>query len=220
LSRVSHEPTPLDPDLHRYAIERSRQPEVLARLEAETRELGDVAVMMISPEQGSLLRVLAGALGARRALEVGTFTGYGSISIASGLPADGVLVTCELDEERAAVARRWFGEAGLSERIELRLGPALETLRAMDGEEPFDFAFIDADKESYPDYYEEVLRLLRPGGLVVVDNVFRAGDVIDPGAEDAGVRAIRRLNDTIAADERVDSVMVGVADGITLALKR
>ena len=212
--------TPLDPELHRYAVEHSHVDELLERLDRESQGLGDVAVMQMAPEQGALTTVLVRAIGARRALEIGTFTGYGSISIARGLPADGRLVTLDLNEEWTAIARRYFEEAGLADRIELRLGPALETLRGLPAGDPFDFAFIDADKAEYPDYYEETLRLMRPGGLVIIDNVFRGGTVIDPAVDDEAVRAVRELNDRIAADDRVTAAMVGVADGITLALKR
>jgi caffeoyl-CoA O-methyltransferase len=165
------------------------------------------------------MTLLARAIGARRALELGTFTGYGSISIARGLPADGVLVTCELSEQWAKIARRYFEEAGLADRIDLRLGPGLETLREMPGDEPFDFAFIDADKPGYPAYYEECLRLLRPGGLLMVDNVFLGGEVIDSGADRDSVQAMRELNERIAADQRVLCAMLGVSDGVTVALK-
>ena len=212
--------TPMSAELHRYAVEHSRQDEVLRSLDAETAALGDIAVMQMAPEQGALTTLLVRAIGARRALEIGTFTGYGSISIARGLAGGGRLLTCDVSEEWTAIARRHFERAGVAGQIELRIGPALETLASLDPSEPFDFAFIDADKVSYPDYYEQSLRLLRPGGLVMVDNVFRGGEVIDPAADDDGVRAIRELNDRIATDPRVEPVaMVGIADGITLALK-
>ncbi len=212
--------TPMSAELHRYAVEHSRQDEVLRSLDAETAALGDIAVMQMAPEQGALTTLLVRAIGARRALEIGTFTGYGSICIARGLAGGGRLLTCDVSEEWTAIARRHFERAGVAGQIELRIGPALETLASLDPSEPFDFAFIDADKVSYPDYYEQSLRLLRPGGLVMVDNVFRGGEVIDPAADDDGVGAIRELNDRIATDPRVEPVaMVGIADGITLALK-
>jgi caffeoyl-CoA O-methyltransferase len=217
---VAEKFTPMDAALHRYAVEHSPRDELLERLDAESQSLGHAAVMQMAPEQGAMTTILVRAMGARRALEIGTFTGYGSISIARALPPDGLLVTCDVSEEWTAIARRYFAEAGLADRIDLRIGPALETLRALPAEEPFDFAFIDADKREYPDYYEETLRLLRPGGLIMVDNVFRGGTVIDPAADDEAVRAVRELNDRIASDDRVDSAMVAVADGITLALKR
>jgi caffeoyl-CoA O-methyltransferase len=205
--------------LHRYAVEHSDRDELFKKLAQETDELGGVAVMMMAPDQGALTTVLVRAIGARRALEIGTFTGYGALSIARGLPDDGYLLALDVSEEWTEIARRYFERAGLAERIELRIAPALETLRGLEASDPFDFCFIDADKESYPAYYEEALRLLRPGGLVMIDNVFRGGDVVDPENEDAATLAIRELNDRVAADERVLSAMIGVADGITLALK-
>jgi caffeoyl-CoA O-methyltransferase len=205
--------------LHRYAVEHSDRDELFKELAQETDELGGVAVMMMAPDQGALTTVLVRAIGARRALEIGTFTGYGALSIARGLPDDGYLLALDVSEEWTEIARRYFERAGLAERIELRIAPALETLRGLEASDPFDFCFIDADKESYPAYYEEALRLLRPGGLVMIDNVFRGGDVVDPENEDAATLAIRELNDRVAADDRVLSAMIGVADGITLALK-
>jgi caffeoyl-CoA O-methyltransferase len=213
--------TSLDEDLHRYLVEHgSRQDDVLRRLEEETEGLGGISVMQIAPDQGAFMTLLMRAIGARRALELGTFTGYSAICIARGLPADGRLLTCEISEEWADIARRYFREAGVEERIELRLGPALETLRSLPTDERFDFAFIDADKQGYPDYYEEVLARLRPGGLVMIDNVLRGGAVLDPGDDSLENRAVSELNDRIASDERVDVAMLGVADGIALALKR
>jgi caffeoyl-CoA O-methyltransferase len=212
--------TPMSAELHRYMVEHSRQDEVLRSLDEETAALGDVAVMQMAPEQGALTTLLVRAIGAERALEIGTFTGYGSISIARGLAGGGRLLTCDISEEWVEIAKRHFERAELAERIDLRIGPALETLSKLDPSEPFDFAFIDADKVSYPDYYEQALRLLRPGGMVMVDNVLRGGEVIDPDAGDDGVRAIRELNGRISTDSRVEPVaMIGVADGITLALK-
>jgi caffeoyl-CoA O-methyltransferase len=213
--------TVLTPELHGYLVEHgARQDELLRRLAAETSELGGISIMQISPEQGALMNVLVRAIGARRALELGTFTGYSAICIARGLPDDGLLVTCDVSEEWAGIARRYFEEAGLDGRIDLRLGPALETLRAMPADPPFDFAFIDADKVGYLDYYEETLRLLRPGGLAMIDNVLRGGRIIEPDLEHEGDRVVFELNERIVADERVDVAMLGVSDGVTLALKR
>lgn len=218
-------------ELHRYAVEHSDQDDLMKRLAAETEhEAGGMAVMQTAPEQAAMMTVLVRAIGARRALELGTFTGYGSIAIARGLDPDGTLVTCDVSDEWTAIARRYFEEAGLAERIDLRLGPALDTLRELPEDDPFDFAFIDADKENYPAYYEECLRLLRPGGLLMLDNVFRGGSVVDgagadadlsslPGEEDERLRATREVNERVASDERVISAMIGVADGVTMALK-
>jgi caffeoyl-CoA O-methyltransferase len=211
----------LTPELHAYIVEHgAREDEVLRRLAAETTELGQISIMQIAPDQGAFMTLLVRAIGARRTLELGTFTGYSAICIARGLPEDGTLVTCDVSEEWAAIARRYFEEAGIADRIDLRIGPALETLGRLPAEEPFDFAFIDAEKSEYPDYYEEVLRLLRPGGLAMLDNVLRGGDVLNPEPVDARGRATRELNERIAVDERVDVAMLGIADGITLVRKR
>jgi caffeoyl-CoA O-methyltransferase len=213
--------TVLTPELHGYLVEHgARQDEVLRRLAAETAELGDIAIMQIAPEQGAFMTLLVRAMGARRALELGTFTGYSAICIARGLPDDGELVACDVSEEWTGIARRFFEEAGVSDKIDLRIGPALDTLRALPEDDPFDFAFIDADKMEYPAYYEECLRVLRPGGLAALDNVLAAGQITDADADDGRVPVLRGLNDLIATDERVDVAMIGVADGITLALKR
>ncbi len=161
-------------------------------------------------------------IGARRGIELGTFTGYSAICIARGLVADGLLIACEVDAERAETARANFADAGVEERIEIRVGRAAETLASLqaEGAEPFDLAFVDADKVGYPGYYEACLELLRPGGLIVLDNVLRGGDVLAPAADDESARVIADLNERIATDERVDVAMLAVADGITLALKR
>ena len=211
----------LTPEVYAYVVEHgAREDDVLRRLRAETEELGDIAIMQISPEQGALMTLLAKAIGARRALELGTFTGYSAICVARGLSEGGELVTCDLNGDWTEIARRYFEEAGVVDRIDLRLGPALETLRALPADEPFDLAFIDADKREYPDYYEECLRLLRPGGLIMLDNVLRGGSVLDDADEDPRTLATREVNERAIADERVDVAMLGVSDGITLALKR
>ena len=213
--------TALTDELHDYLVEHgARQNDVLRRLAAETAGLGDIAVMQIAPDQGALITLLVRAIGSRRALELGTFTGYSAICIARGLPADGKLVACELSEDYAAIARRYFDEAGVADRIELRLGEALDTMRSMPADERFDFAFIDADKQSYGDYYECCVERMRPGGLIMIDNVLMRGRVLDPEPDDEGARVVAALNDRIAGDERVDVAMLGVADGVTLALKR
>ncbi len=214
--------TALTPELYAYLVDHGvRRDEVLERLAAETDSTaGEVAVMQIAPDQGAFMTLIVRLMGARRALELGTFTGYSAICIARGLAGDGVVVTCDVSERWTEIARRYWDEAGVSDRIDLRLGPALETLRAMPADEPFDFAFIDADKSEYPDYYEECLRLLRPGGLAMLDNTFRGGTVLDPDDDSDAVRATREVNDRLLGDDRVDVAMLGIADGITLALKR
>ncbi len=212
----------MTPELHRYAVQHSSGiDKLLERLADETEQVaGEMAIMQTAPEQAVLMTVLVEAIGARQALEVGTFTGYGAISIARGLPADGRLVSLDVNEEWTEVATRYLAEAGLAERVEIRLGPALESLRAIEAAESFDFAFVDADKSEYPDYYEECLRLLRSGGVLMLDNVFRGGQVADPAAEeDPGLIAIRDVNRRIAADDRVRAAMIGIADGVTVALK-
>lgn len=211
----------LGEDLHEYLVAHGTPPDdVLRDLAHETEALGPIARMQIAPEQGAFLTVLARAIGARRAVEVGTFTGYSAICIARGLAPGGRLLCCDVSEEWTAVARRYWERAGVTDRIELRLGPAADTLRSLPTDDPVDLAFIDADKPNYPVYYEEVLARMRPGGLVVVDNVLWSGRVLDAAADDDDTRAIRAFNDLVAADDRVDVVMLPVSDGLTLACKR
>jgi caffeoyl-CoA O-methyltransferase len=216
--------TRMDPALHRYAVAHcSGLDELLLELAAETeRAAGEMSIMLTAPEQAAMMTVLVRATGVRRALELGTFTGYGSIAIARGLAAGGNLLTCDVNEEWSAIARRYWSRAGLEDRIELRLGPALETLESLPRAEPFDFAFIDADKPNYPAYYEHCVELVRPGGMIVVDNVFAGGAVTGEagdGMSEESVQAIRETNDRVAGDDRVLSAMIGVSDGITLALR-
>ena len=179
--------------------------------------------MQVAPEQGTFLRLLVTALGARRVIEVGTFTGYSALCMARGLPADGRLLCLDVSEEWTSIARRYWAKAGVADRIELQLGPAIESLRKLAREETFDFAFIDADKTGYADYFEEILPRLRTNGVIAIDNVLWGGSVIgeisaDGRADDT--RAIREFNDKVAADTRVESVMIAIADGLTLARKR
>jgi len=210
----------MTPELHAYAIEHSSFRDDVARdVERAGKEMGDLSDMQIAGDQAALMTVLVGAIGARRALEVGTFLGYGAIAIARGLPADGRLVCCELDRGYAERAREHLCAAGLEDRVEIRVGPALETLREIDGSEPFDFAFIDADKTEYVDYFEATLALMGPNGLIMLDNTLREGTVLDPG-DNRAAQVTAELNDLLASDERVDVAMIGAADGITLARKR
>lgn len=209
----------LTPELHRYVVEHnSFRDDTSAQVEAAALDMGDLSEMQIGGDQAAMMTVLVSAIGARRALEVGTFLGYGAIAIARGLPADGRLVCCELDAGYAERAAGHLKAAGLAERAEIRVGPALETLAAMQGDEPFDFAFIDADKAEYIDYFEAVLSLLRPGGLIILDNTLRLGTVLEPDTEAARVTA--ELNDRLVTDDRVDAAMLAVADGISLIRKR
>jgi caffeoyl-CoA O-methyltransferase len=205
-----------------YCLAHSTPPDaVLAGLIAETREAaGGAAGMQISSDEGGLLTMLTRLTGARNAVEVGTFTGYSTISIARGLAAGGKLITCDVSHEWTSTARRYWQKAGLADRIELKIGPALDTLRALPAGLTIDFAFIDADKETYPAYYEELLRRLRPGGLIVLDNVFLGGRVFDPAFQDDRHAAMRELSQRIADDQRVDAVMLSVRDGLTVARKR
>ena len=212
--------TPLDDRLYGYLLaHRSPDDDVVRELREETARLGGHAVMQISPDQATLLRILVAATGARRAIEVGTFTGFSALAIARGLPSDGQLLCLDVSEEWTAIARRAWAKAGVASRIELRLGPAAETLRALPESPPFDFAFIDADKKGYPVYWDEIVRRLRPGGLVAVDNVLWDGEVVQPDKHGEDVDAIRRFNELVLADTRVESVMLAVADGLTLARK-
>ena len=207
-------------ELHRYLVEHS-SPRDAALLEVErsTGDLGGLAQMQMAPEQGALFTALVGAMGARLAVEVGTFTGYGAVCIARGLAPGGRLICCELDPERAAIASRSLERAGVADRAEVRVGPALETLRALPADAGIDFAFVDADKPAYRDYYEELLPRMRAGGLVALDNVLLGGRVIDPSASDESTVAMRSLNEALAADPRVQVAMVAVADGISFARK-
>jgi caffeoyl-CoA O-methyltransferase len=200
-----------------YLARHARQDEVLARVARETETMPS-AVMATPPDEAALLTMLARLTGARRALEVGTFTGYGAISIARGLAGDGRLTCLELDEEYAATARRNLEDAGLTDRVEVVVGPALESLRAMPAEPTYDFVFLDADKTGYPDYYDEIVPRLLPGGLLLIDNVLLGGQVTDPQEERA--QLMDALNDRVTADERVDSAMVLVADGLTFVRRR
>lgn len=200
-----------------YLIRHSRQDDVLARVAAETAAM-PMSEMMSPPDEAALLTMLARLVGARRAVEIGTFTGYGAISIARGLAEDGRLTCLELSEEFAAIARRNIAAAGLSDRVEFILGPADESLRAMPEEPAFDYAYLDADKRAYPMYYDLLVPRLVSGGLLLIDNVLLRGAVTDP--QDDRARIVDDLNNRITADDRVDSVMVLVADGLTLVRRR
>jgi predicted O-methyltransferase YrrM len=198
-----------------------REPDVLARLREETLHRAD-AEMQIAPEQGQFMALLLKLIGARRSLEVGTFTGYSALVCALALPEDGQLIALDINEETTAIAQRYWAEAGVENKIELRLGPAEDSLRNLiDGGDQgsFDFMFIDADKTGYPTYYEMGLQLLRPGGVLAFDNVLWAGRVADPGAGDDDTQALRALNVQLHADPRVDISMVPIGDGLTLARK-
>lgn len=213
----------LTDSLHEYLVASSvREPEILARLRAETAPM-EMAGMQISPEQGQFMRLLVELIGAKRVVEVGTFTGYSSLAVALSLPADGRIVACDVNREWTDIARRYWAEARVAGKIDLRLAPARDTLDAMiaAGEQGrYDFAFIDADKKNYDAYYERCLQLVRTGGLIAIDNVLWNGKVIDPSANDEDTAAIRALNAKVAKDERVTVSLLPIGDGLTLARKR
>ncbi len=210
----------LDAKLYDYMVAHGHNDDpILSELGKETQALGRRARMQIAPEQGKLMTLLASAIGARRAIEVGTFTGYSAICIARALPPDGSLLCCDVSEEWTSIARRYWERAGVAARITLKLAPAADTLRALPMQPVFDFAFIDADKSGYLNYYEEILRRTRPGGLILADNVLRGGAVIDPARDDEDTRAVRAFNDFVVADQRVEMTMVSIADGLTIARK-
>jgi len=212
----------LDDRLYDYLLKVGvRESELLKELRTETLKLSS-AGMQIGPDQGAFMHLLAGIIGARRALEIGTFTGYSSLCVASALPADGKLICCDVSEEYTSIARNYWRRAGLESKIELRLGPAVATLdQLIEAKVPeFDFIFIDADKTNYSNYYERALKLVRTGGLIAIDNVLWGGSVADPAEKDDDTNAIRALNDKVRADERVTLSMIPLGDGLTLARKR
>jgi predicted O-methyltransferase YrrM len=211
----------LSKPVHDYLVAHAAPLDDVQRdLIAETEGLGGISMMQIAPEQGAFMTLLTRLIGARHAIEVGTFTGYSAISIARGLTDDGTLLCCDVNEEWTAIARKYWERAGVDDKIELRIAPAAETLRSLPAGERFDLAFIDADKPNYPTYYEEVLARLRRNGVILVDNTLWGGAVVDPKVTDDNTKAIRAFNDAIAADDRVESTILTVGDGLTLIRKR
>jgi caffeoyl-CoA O-methyltransferase len=210
------------PELLDYVAAHGSWPddEVVADLRKETEALGAVAGMQVSADQGQLLTLLTRVVGAQRAVEVGTFTGYSALCIARGLVPGGRLLCCDVSEEWTAIARKTWDRAGLADRIELRIAPALETLRALPATEHVDLAFIDADKVGYQSYWDELVPRVRAGGLLLADNVLWSGRITAPREDDANGRALRDFNDAVTADDRVDAVILPTFDGLTIARKR
>jgi predicted O-methyltransferase YrrM len=209
--------------VHDYLLSVSlREPDILQQLREETAR-HPAAIMQIGPEQGQFMALLVQLMGATKALEIGVFTGYSSLCVALALPPNGKLVACDVSEEYTTIARRYWKAAGVADKIDLRLAPALKTideLLAAGQAGTFDFAFIDADKGNYEAYYERSLQLIRPGGLIAIDNVLWSGQVADPQAQDNQTKTIRAFNEKLHHDERVTLSLVPIADGLTLALKR
>ncbi|NYF56880.1 O-methyltransferase [Micromonospora purpureochromogenes] len=214
---MTTKPLPLTPELHDYLVAHGSPPdEIIRDLAEETlAALPDQATMQVAPEQAAFLTFLTRLLGVRQAVEVGTFTGLSSLAIARGLPEDGRLTCFDISEEYTGIARRYWERAGVADRIELRIGPAAETLRELPQERHLDFAFIDADKTGYPVYWDELVPRMRPGAVIAVDNTLRGGRVLAP--QNADDRAIAAFNDEVLADVRVEAVMLPIADGVTLA---
>jgi predicted O-methyltransferase YrrM len=213
----------LDDRVYKYLIEHSaREPEVLRELREETAKL-PMGGMQIGPDQGQFMALLVKLVGARRCLEVGVFTGYSSLAVALALPPDGKIVACDVNEEWTGIARRYWKKAGMDAKIDLRIAPALETLDGLSAggnDDMFDFAFIDADKGNYLGYYERCLKLLRKGGLIVVDNTLWSGDVANPDNRKPDTVALRKFNDALHRDERIELSLLPIGDGVTLALKK
>lgn len=220
---MSNKTLGLDDRLHNYLLSVSlREPAVLAQLRQETAQQ-PMSQMQIAPEQGQFMALLVQLMGAKKTLEVGVFTGYSSLVVALALPPDGQVIACDVSEDYTAIARRYWQQAGVSHKIDLRIAPALETLDTLltQGQaNTFDFAFIDADKSNYDNYYERALQLVRSGGLIAIDNVLWSGRVADPEVQDTRTQHIRWLNQKLQRDERVTISVVPIADGLTLALKR
>ena len=211
----------LSPELHRYLVAHGTPPDpVLDSLARETQALGPISILQVAPEPGALLTMIVRLTGARRVVEIGTFTGYSALCLARGLPDDGKLLCCDVSDEWTQVGRRFWEKAGVAHKIELKIGPAADTLRALPERELFDLAFIDADKTGYPVYYEEILKRMPANGLILVDNVLWMGAVVNPEAQDPNTVAIRAFNAQVAADPRVDCVMLAISDGLTILRKR
>ena len=212
----------LSPEIHEYVVAHGTPPDAVQRwLIDETKSrVGDIALMQIAPEQGAFMTMLTRLLAVHRAVEVGTFTGYSALCIARGLAPGGRLLCCDVSEEWTDLGREAWQRDGVADRIELRIAPAVETLRALPRDEPIDLAFIDADKPNYANYYEELLPRLRTNGVILVDNTLWGGGIIDESRTDENTNAIRAFNDAVAGDDRVESVLLPISDGLTLLRKR
>jgi caffeoyl-CoA O-methyltransferase len=207
----------LSPEIHEYVVAHGTPADPIdLELMAETQKLGGISMMQIAPEQGAFMMLLARSLGVRDAVEIGTFTGYSALCVARGLPDDGTLLCCDVSEEWTSVGRPYWEKAGVAHKIDLRIAPAIETLQSLPRTQRFGLAFIDADKPSYETYFEELLPRMHTGGVMLIDNVLWSGAVIDPKAQDDNTRAIRAFNDKVAADDRVECVMLPISDGLTL----
>ena len=217
------EKTFLERSLHDYLLSVSlREPVLLQQLRHETAS-HPMSQMQIAPEQGQLMALLVQLIGAKKTLEIGVFTGYSSLAVALALPPDGKIVACDVSDEYTAIAQRYWQMANVTDKIDLRIAPALETLDQLLAEgqsDTFDFAFIDADKSNYERYYERSLQLVRKGGLIAIDNVLWSGQVADPTVQDTRTNAIRSLNDKLHQDDRISLSLLAIADGLTLALKK
>lgn len=220
---MSNRSLTLDDRLYEYLLGHSvREPAILQRLRTETSKL-DMAVMQISPEQGQFMAMLMQILGARNVIEVGVFTGYSSLSMALALADDAKIIACDVNKEWTTLAQRYWREAGVAHKFDLRLAPALQTLQGLIDEQrqgSFDFAFIDADKANYLNYYELCLQLIRPGGVIAIDNVLWSGDVADDSKHDEDTRSIRQLNDHVYRDDRVTMSLLPIGDGLTLVRRK
>jgi caffeoyl-CoA O-methyltransferase len=211
----------LSPEIHQYLVAHGTPPdEVQQELIARTSELGGISMMQIAPEQGAFMTILTRLLDVKMAVEIGTFTGYSALCIARGLADGGRIICCDVNDEWTAIAREFWAKAGVEDRIDLRIAPALDTIATLPEEEQIDLVFIDADKENYANYYEALLPRVRRNRAILVDNTLWGGAVIDPSRNDASTIAIREFNDMVAADDRVDAVQLAISDGLTLVRKR
>jgi len=211
----------LTPEIHQYLVAHGTPPDdVQQALIERTSELGGISMMQIAPEQGAFMTILTRLLGVRNAVEIGTFTGYSSLCIARGLADGGTLVCCDVSDEWTSIGQEYWERAGVADRIDLRIAPALETIATLPEGEHVDLVFIDADKENYANYYDALLPRVRQNGVILVDNTLWSGAVIDKSRDDSSTVAIRAFNDMVAADDRVDTVQLAISDGLTLLRKR